>query len=228
MFNEDQLELTIEEIAKQHDISLPSTYRYVSLLRELHLIQTGKRGGIMLTPRVMELSAAAEQSLDLEGIANPILDRLMMATGETAFMMKRYRNEAIFVVSAQPDRALTLSFRSGKSMPLTHGAVAKVLLAFAPGGFRQNYMSQKIHSPKEREGLTKELDLICAQGFAETEGEVDEGIWGCAVPVRMGGVVVCAVSVAGPGGRFDTAKRQEVRSLLLQASKELAERAELE
>lgn len=226
MFNEDQLEFTIEDIAKYHGISLPSTYRYVSLLREMHLIQTSKHGGIMLTPRVLELSAAAEQSLDLEGIANPVLNRLMLATGETAFMMKRYRYEAVFVVSAQPDRALTLSFRSGKSMPLTHGAVAKVLLAFAPSGFRQNYMSQKINSPKERENLTKELALISSDGFAESEGEVDEGIWGCAVPVRIEGVVVCAISIAGPAVRFDAAKRGEVRQLLLEGSIEIARGAE--
>lgn len=225
MFNEDKPELSVEDIAQQHSISLPSAYRYISLLREMHLVNTGPHGGIILTPRVMELAAAAEKSLDLESMVRPVLERLMSATGETCFLLRRHRKEAMFVMAAEPDRALALSFRSGNAMPLTRGAVAKVLLAFAPSGFRQNYLSQSITSPKERTELAKELDTICENDMAESEGEVDDGIWGCAVPVRIGGMVIASLSIAGPGFRLSEEMRDEIRKLLREATVELTERS---
>lgn len=106
-------------------------------------------------------------------------------------------------------------------MPLTHGAIAKVLLAFAPASFRTNYITQTITSPQQRIHLSAELDEICTMGYAQSEGEVDEGIWGGAVPVRIGGIVNYSISIAGPSLRFDQKKRSEVRFLLTEASKQL-------
>lgn len=223
MFAEDRLNLTVDEVAKLYDISLPSAYRYMSLLRELHLVREGRHGAFVLTPRVLELAAAAERSIDLERAAQPVLDRLMTETGETAFILKRVRNEAVFVLSAQPDRALSISYRAGNTMPPLHtGAVAKVLLAYAPAQFRQNYLAKTIANAKEREYLAQKLDAIRASGFAESEAEVDEGIWGGAVPIRVGDAVVASLSVAGPAFRLDRKKRQAIRKLLTAAADEIA------
>lgn len=222
MFNEDKLELTVEDISREHDISLPSAYRYISLLREQHLVQSGSGGGITLAPRVIELAAAAEQSLNLDGMAKPILDELMQETDETAFIMKRYRSEAVFVIASQPDRALTLSFRSGKSMPLTRGAVAKVLLAFSPNGFRERYLQQLPMYKAQTAVLAAELEQIVAQGYAVSEAEVDEGIWGCAVPLRIGDAVVASLSIAGPAFRINDEKRLMIRDRLIRGAAKIS------
>lgn len=221
MFGEEKLEITVDDVVNTYQISLPSAYRYLALLRELHLVQDGRQGGVILTPRLMELASAAERSLDLERVCQPVLDHLMNETQETAFVLKRVRDQALFVASAEPDRALTISFRAGKTMPLHRAAVAKVLLAFAPASFRDTYLTKTIPDAKERAQMVRQLDEIMESGRAESLGEVDDGIWGCAVPVRVGDIVVASISIAGPAFRIDERKRARVRKLLVEASREI-------
>lgn len=221
MFSEDRLEVTIDDVAKLHDMSLPSAYRYMALLRELQLVQEARGGAFVLTPKIQELAAASERSIDLERVARPVLERLMLATNETAFILRRVRERAVFLFSAQPERALTLSFRGGNTTPLHRGAVAKVLLAYAPGGFRQRYLTKNVSPDAESTRLQRELVEIQKNGFAESESEVDEGIWGGAVPIHVAGMAVASLSIAGPAFRIDADKRALIRRLLGEAAKEI-------
>lgn len=208
-FSESKPEITIEELAQQHDISVPSAYRYMSLLREMYFIEERSRGVYMLSPQVLKLARAAEAALDITGQAQPILDRLAAETGETALLLRRIRDAAVCVAIAETDHTISISFTLGQVMPLRAGAGAKVLLAGSPRNKREAYLDQLMPPLKRdrRSEFLKELDRIAEDGFAVSAGEVDEGVWACAAPVMLEGSLFAALSVVTPSYRVDEDQR---------------------
>lgn len=222
MFSEDRPALTVDEVVKATGMSRTSAYRYLALLRELRLVHLQARGTFVLTPQVCRLAAAAEEWLDLENAARPTLRRLSDMTSETAFLMRRSHHEAIFVASAQPERALALSFRIGSASVLHRGAVAKVLLAFSSSRFQSTYIARHIQEPAQREQLAAEMKRIRQAGHAESTAEVDEGIWGGAVPVLLNRDLVASLSIAGPESRIRSSCRPKIIGYLEAGAEEIA------
>lgn len=222
-FSENAPELTVDNILEAHDISLPSAYRYISLLREMNLIEERTKGSYVLSPQVIKLSRAAEQSFDYRGQVQPVLDRLRDSTGEAALFLRRLNDNAVCVAIAEADHAIRLSFQPGSLMPLHGGASAKILLAAYSKPKRAAYLDrlQPPLSDADRARIEGELNEIRTTGTARSAGEVDEGVWAAAAAVRVHGKLVGAVTVAAPGYRVDEAKRDEIEAAVNTAAHEL-------
>ncbi|MDI2098608.1 IclR family transcriptional regulator [Ruicaihuangia caeni] len=222
-FGESKPEVTIEEVAAQHNISIPSAYRYIALLRELYLVEERNRGTYVLSPQVLRLTAAAEASIDVAAAAQPVVDRLVAQTGETALAMRRIGDSAVCVVSSQPDLTLGISFRPGHLMPLHRGAGPKVLLASMPRSRRESYLSRVMHesSPARIDGFRDELRAIAKAGLAISDSEVDDGIWAVAAAVNVENTVVATISIAGPSFRIGEARREELVATVQAAAREV-------
>lgn len=223
-FSETKPETTIEEIAKIHGISIPSAYRYLSLLREMYLVEERNRGSYSLSPQVLRLAAASEVSLDLASVSRPVLERIMHETHETALVVKRIRDAAVCVAVAQPDKSLAISFRPGHIMPLHRGAAAKTLLANLPARKQQQYFAalEPQLLPEELFRLESQLGVIGQTNFAESESEVDSGVWAVAAPVIVSSRVVGAVSIVAPAFRIPEETRARFRTIVKDASTEIA------
>lgn len=222
MFSESTPEVNVEDVMNIHNISQASAYRYLSLLREIGLLKLRGPGAYVLTARVQQLAAAFEQAVDLETLALPTMRRLTEATQETAFIMKRVRDEAIFVAQTEPDRAMALSFRPGATSPLHRGAVAKVLLAFSSEAHQQAYVTGRIYDSVDQQRILDEMVQIRDRGYAESESEVDEGIWGGAVPVISDGELVASLSIAGPAFRLSMETRTDIVERLRNGADEIS------
>jgi DNA-binding IclR family transcriptional regulator len=226
MFSETTPEVTLEEVMTVNEISQASAYRYLSLLGELGLLKLQGPGTYVLSARVQRLAAASEQAIDLETLARPTLRSITEATRETTFIMKRGRDEAIFVAQTQPDRAMKLSFQPGSTSPLHRGAVAKILLAYSPERYQQAYLAGRITDATERQRLMGEMDRIRERGYAESLAEVDEGIWGGAVPVLSEGELIASLSVAGPAFRISDDAKADILERLKHGAQEIARQYE--
>jgi DNA-binding IclR family transcriptional regulator len=219
-FSEEQPELTVDRLAAEHGISTPSAYRYISLLRELYLVEERTKGTFVLAPTILRLFAAAESSLDITAAAKPVLERLRDETGEAALVMRRVHDAAVCVAIENPNRALTLSFVPGQRMPMFGGAGAKVLLAGMPAQERTSLIASL---PAQRQGeLADAVELIHEAGFAESEGEVDEGVWAIAAPILVGGKTVASLSVATAAFRTAPESRGRIRDLVQEAAVEIS------
>lgn len=223
-FSETKPETTIEEIAKTHGISVPSAYRYLSLLREMYLVEERHRGSYSLSPQVLRLAAVSEVALDLASVSRPVLERLMQETHETALVVKRIRDAAVCVAVAQPDKSLAISFRPGHIMPLHRGAAAKTLLANLPARKQQQYLAalEPQLPPEELFLLESQLEVIGQTNFAESESEVDSGVWAVAAPVIVSSRVLGSVSIVAPAFRIPEETRERFRTIVKDASKEIA------
>lgn len=202
-FSQTKPELTVDEILELHGISLPSAYRYLSLLREMYLIEERTKGSYVLSPEILQLAQAAERTLDYRVEAQPVLDRLASSTGETALYLRQLNDAAVCLAISESDHAITISFQPGHVMPLHAGAGAKVLLSGFTAARRAKYLNRLVPQldPVVRDHLNEELDALRESRFAISQGEVDEGVWACAAPVHARGQLIGAVSVVAPAFR---------------------------
>jgi DNA-binding IclR family transcriptional regulator len=211
-FSESRSELTIDNVLESFDISVPSAYRYLSLLREMNLIEERSKGTFVLSPRVLQLARSAEASLDYRTVAQPILDRMREETGETALYLRRVNDAAVCLAIAESDHQISISFQPGNLMPLHLGAAPKVLLSEYSDAKREQYFDwlRPPMSKAARSRLEADLDGIRASGYAESAAEVDAGVWAAAAAVRSYRALVGAVTVVAPAYRLTEAQRRHV------------------
>lgn len=224
-YSESNPVITVEGISTEFGISVPSAYRYISLLRELYLIEESGRGTYSLTPQVFRLASVAESSLDIGTIGMPVINRMVADTHETVLILRRIRDSAVCVASSRPDKQATISFRPGHLMPLHRGAGSKVLLAAAPINKQRKYLQQlteRLGEDRVNE-LREELKLITKQRYAVSAAEVDEGIYAVSAPIIVEGRTVAAFSIAGLEFRLSDSDRARLIDKVREGAAEVSE-----
>lgn len=211
-FTEERPRATAADLA--HAIGAPKStaYRYLSLLRELGLVDDDGRGVYHVTARAGDMARAADAAGGLIVQARPYLRKTMEETGETTVLVRLLGDVAIPVDQVETRQAIRLSYAPGRTMPLTAGAPAKLLLASLPATTRTAYLDRMAGADPAfaavRSAWESELTQARKQGWADSWGEVDPGLWGCSAPIVERGRVVAALSIAGPLARLDTEGRR--------------------
>jgi DNA-binding IclR family transcriptional regulator len=222
-FNENTPELTVENLLEDHDISVPSAYRYISLLREMDLIEEREKGRFVLSPQVLRLARAAEASFDYRDQAQPILNRMADATGETALYLRRVNDSAVCLAIAESDHPISISFQPGNLMPLHRGAAAKLLLSELSPPKLARYFQRvgPTLSKAARTKLETDLDAIRKTGYAESAGEVDQGVWASAAGIHVKGTLVGALTVVAPAYRLSEEHKETIADAVRSGAKDL-------
>lgn len=213
-FSDGRPELTIDDMLETHEISVPSAYRYLALLREMNLIEERGKGVFVLTPQILRLARAAEISLDHRTEVQPILDRLSTETGETALYLRQVNDAAVCLAIAESDHPISISFQPGHLMPLHGGAAAKILFAEFSDAKRNQYF-ERLTPPlgrAQRAALVESLEEIKRTGYAESVAEVDAGVWAVAAAVRLHGALIGAITVVAPEYRLDDEQKERIRT----------------
>lgn len=211
-FSETTPELTVDNVLEKHDISVPSAYRYISLLRELDLIEEREKGRFVLSPQILRLSRAAESMIDFRAQVQPILDQMAAETGETALYLRRVNDSAVCLAIAESDHPISISFQPGALMPLYGGAAAKLLLSELPPAKLTQYFNRlgSTLSKPEKKRLEADLETLRDTGYAESAGEVDRGVWASAASVHTSGISVGALTVVAPDYRLTDEHKQHI------------------
>jgi DNA-binding IclR family transcriptional regulator len=229
-FTDASPEITVEQIATRFEISIPSAYRYVALLRELYLIEESRRHVYTLTSQMFRLAAVAESSLDIASIGKPVLERLVEETHETALLLRRVKDSVLCVASVIPDKPAMISFKPGHLMQLHKGAGPKVLLAAALPEIREKYFTKLAPSisAEQLDDLRAMVALASKLKYAISTSEVDEGIYAVAAPVIVEGRTVAALSIAGLEFRLGDEKKRILLESVKQGAADIAELVALE
>ena len=224
-FTETTPEISVESISTRFEISIPSAYRYISLLRELYLIEESGRGTYSLTPQMFRLASVAESSLDIGRVGMPVVNRLVDETAETVLILRRIGDSAVCVASSQPNKQATISFTPGNLMPLHRGAGSKVLLAATPIDKQRRYLAglEGRLGPDWVEAFAGELARVRKQRYSISSAEVDEGIYAVAAPIIAEGRTVAALSIAGLEFRLSDEGRAELLEKVRAGANEISE-----
>jgi len=227
-FTPENPTITVEDVLASTGISTPSAYRYLSLLRELGIIEERARGRFALTPKILALAEAVDRTYDLDSIARPVMNNLVNAVHESVILFRRESDRAKCISIMQPDASLILSFKAGQRFPLHRAAGPKLLLAFASESFRESYLAKFVADPERASGLRTELRTVRENDVSFSSAEIDQGIWGIASPIRVDDHVVAALAVAGPIFRIPEDKQRQIEDALAAASASIGDRLSTE
>lgn len=191
-FGEARQQISITEVADLLGIHRTTASRLVGTLIRVGLLERGADdGSIGLGPELRRLGRLAAGEASLAEISRASLDELARQTGETATLSIREGGYAVNIAQSGGTHRIGVQSWVGARTPLTHTADGKVLLAFGDD---------------EPEDLTdrqsKALRLIREQEWAASQGELEENLYGVAVPVwDASGRCLAALCVSGPSYR---------------------------
>jgi DNA-binding IclR family transcriptional regulator len=202
---------TLADLVRATDVPRPTVYRLAVALEQHGLLARDDDGRFALGGRLAGWAAAAGRGLAAR--AQPVLDRLVDATGESAQLYVREGRTRVCVAISERPSGLRDTVPLGAVMPLTKGSGGKVLLAWADDA-------------TEFKVDTKMLAGVRRRGWAESVGEREAGVASVSAPVRNGaGTVVAAVSVSGPADRLGARPGSRLARAVTRAAAELGSQA---
>jgi IclR family acetate operon transcriptional repressor len=218
---------TVLQISRVLNVPRTSVLRIVtSLVREGLLDADGT--AYTLGPALIYLGVRAMDGIDLTGLAQPLLKRLSMATGETAHLAMLADDASLLLEVCQSPLPIRAGAPAGTRADLhcsarerssCRGTTSISWTTFSRG------CSRRPHGPDDHFGRkdAQEIALILKRGYAVDEEEFFDGIRCIAVPVPDSrGRVTLALGVTGVTTRFTRARIPECAVQLKTAAAELS------
>lgn len=192
-------ELSLAELSRTTGFYKSTILRLAVSLERFGYLTRDEAGLFRLGSAAWRLGSAYRENFDLAEVLRPELQTLCDITNETASFYIREGDCRICLYRAEPERAIRHSITEGASMPLTHGASGKLLLAFSGGE-------------------TAQAAEIRSHGSCVSLGERDPEVAAVSVPLlAQSGRLVGALAVSGLITRITT-KRQKTLTEALKKS----------
>ncbi|MDQ0383029.1 IclR family transcriptional regulator [Amycolatopsis thermophila] len=226
-FTEQKPSASVRELAETLDIPAPSAHRYVAMLRDMGLIEEGKRGRYHLTMRVNALARAARQATPLVDLAEPHMRRLAEQIGEAVLLIRLIGGQPVCFHRVETPSRFRLSFEPGQPLPMLRGASVRLLLGSMSTAERERYLDSALESGAQppahgREEFLREVERDRERGWSISNEEIDQGVWAASAAVYEGGQVVAAMSAPCPAFRMDDERRELVIELVRKAAGDLS------
>lgn len=230
-FSADAPSMTLSEVAALTSLSAATARRCLLTLERLGYVrQTGRQ--FRLSARVLSLGGSYFASLNLAGIAQPILqdlaDRLQHACSVTVLE----DNEVVYIAHVM---SVGPSFRRhyvGARLPAHATSTGHVLLAHLPEPDRRAFLSlapfarYTTSTPTTKKALRQIFTTVEEQGYAAVRDTVEYGAAAVAVPIRgPGGSVIAALNSSASAVREHDHKTLLVRLDLLRDAAGVIEQA---
>lgn len=219
-FSEYRLDASVKELAEVVGVPVPTVYRYVGLLKDLHLLQEGRPGRYHPTAKVMPVARAAQLSNGIGRIAAPIIARTTAQLGESVMLMQTFGDSAVCIEGTESTNRMRFTVERGHSIRLGFGATGKMALAALPEPERELRLDELDADARVR----AEVANAAAVQFATSEGEVDVGTWACSVPVVVDEHRPVVLTLAGPAPRLPASKREATIETLRKSAQLIRER----
>ncbi len=232
---------TLSEVSDALDLPKSIAHRLLQLLVEVGYVdQHESSGRYLLTLKLTMLGLRHYVHTGLDGLAQPILDRLAAETGELARLAVVEGEKLVWVAKAQGARSGLRydpgqDHDTGREVVLHATATGKAWLATLPepealrivGATPMN--PPPCHGPHTAQSLDEFQQMLAiarevGHGEAVEEGEAGTAAVAVAVINTSGVGDHCAVgtlSLAGPLIRFGPERRMDLVKVLHQAAKEL-------
>lgn len=189
LFTAEHMVWTAEGMAEALGYTRPTTYRYIRELVAAGFIVRFEDGSYSLGPRSVELDYLIRQADPFLVAGVPVVRDLSQQTGADMNLYELYGDRIVTVHRQAVASAMPLSFGRGRPLPLLRGAGSKVIVAHLPRSrLKRIYEAHAIDArdylgASDFNAFKTSLNNIRKAGYAISEGELDRGLWGIAVPV---------------------------------------------
>jgi len=207
-FNPSRSALTLSELAELTKLPISSCHRITATLVEGGFLSRGSDRKFRVGTKLWTIAQHAPLSDRLRESALPTLARLYEETGENITLAVLDRGQALYVDRLVGERSVPTISRAGGHLPLHTTGVGKVLLAYQPTKYIDDYLARPLakpttHSISRPEALRADLAEVRARGYSITRQEMTAGSGSIAVPILRGGECVAAVGVIVHLARLD-------------------------
>ena len=138
----------------------------------------------------------------------PHIQELAQRFGEMVVLQQRVGFDILPLERIQPLQRVNLQSTRSHLLPWPATGSAKMLLAFAPEAEQEDIM-RMLHpisytgkTLQSKAALKAALEQIRRAGYAVTDEERDDGVWGVAAPVFEAGQANFAIALAAPKFRM--------------------------
>jgi DNA-binding IclR family transcriptional regulator len=222
--------LTLGEIAQSVRLSKSTVRRLLLTLEDVGLVTRDVDSArYRLGIRCLELGAAAQASIDLRGIAVPIMRRLVQETGEAVYLLVPRGTEAVCLEIAEARPIVrVLSTDVGMAFPLHAGAAPRALLAAVPEAVIRDVCAGPLrrytpHTMTDPAAIERDIAATRAAGYTLSVDDMVVGIAGIgAVIWNRHAEPVGAISVTGMKERFLGGDGDRFIDSLVAAARELS------
>lgn len=208
-FSDEAPRLTLGDVAKRTGLTRASARRLLlTLVSQGFAERIEQDKYFVLTPKVLLLGNAYLSSNPMWRFAEPVLEQLVRAIGETCSLSVLDKHDAVYVLRIPVRRVQDRVSTVGSRLPAYCTSMGRMLLAALPGPTLDRYMEEVRLVPYnaatlvDKSRLRSELETIRKEGYAWVAGEVQEGVQGLAVPVfgaQGRPIAALAVSINQPG-----------------------------
>ncbi|WP_236904110.1 IclR family transcriptional regulator domain-containing protein [Comamonas serinivorans] len=179
-----------------------------------------------LTPRILDLGFAYLSTLPLWNLAEPVMEDLSEAMGESSSASVLDGADIVYVLRVSTRKIMRVSLGTGSRLPAYCTSMGRVLLAGLPPDAARELL-QATPRPQHTASTVTEVEAILArvdearrQGWCLVDQELEEGLISLAAPiVNRSGQTIAAINLSGQANRTraDAMRERMVQPLLAAA-----------
>ena len=214
-FSEHRHHLTISQVAQSTGLSRAAARRCLYTLHKLGYVAEDDRR-FSLKPLVLTLGQAFLSSTPLAVVAQPYLDQVSAALGESCSVAVLDGDDIVYICRSAETRIMSINLLVGTRLPAYCTSMGQVLLAqLGPaelGAYleRVRLVARTDRTVTSTAGLRKMLKAVRESGHALLDQELEVGLRSIAVPLRDArGSVVAAMNVSTHAARVSLETMRE-------------------
>lgn len=218
----------VTDLSKKSGITKARAFRLLSTLEHRGFVQRQAAATYFLSYNALLVGLAADEQVTLARQAQKHLQVLATRFNEIVQIRVRDGFESISVARWDSSHDVRVHGSVGMRRPLHGGASGKLLLAYAPSEFLDEFFSHELkqytsNTIVSRAQFMREAQSIRQKGYAVSEGEMADGVYSVAAPVRDGsGVVIAAMAISIPGTRMADDLLETLAPALCEAAAKLS------
>lgn len=218
------------ELARATGLPRSTASRTLRTLADFGLVEETASGGWVLGHELVRLGRSADPHRRLVDLAHPAVEKLRDTAGESASLaVPRGTAGMDIVLQLDPERHVGVADWVGTEVPLHASSAGKLVLAeLGAAELEARLGAAPLRSYTERtitdmHVLSAELTRIRRQGWAEIDGELEEGLAAISVPVRSSpsGWLAAIVGISGPTFRLTKSRRRELLATVTATAAEI-------
>jgi IclR family transcriptional regulator, acetate operon repressor len=196
--------MTFTGLSAATGLAKSTTSRLLLALERNGLVRRDDHGRFLPGEMFVSFAWRGGAEAGLVAVAQPFLERLGKATGETINL--GVASNGTVEQIAQVDSTYLIGGTNwvGMSVPLHCSALGKVLLAYGTAQLAGVLERRTDKTITSEAALRTDLATVRARGYAVTDEELEPGLIAVATPIRgYDGAVVAALSVSAPTNRMN-------------------------
>ena len=208
-FTPQNPQMTISQLSVRTGLSRAAVRRCLYTLSKLGFAGAEDGQRYSLRPKMLTLANTYTASSTLAIAAQPILERMSAALGESFSVATLDGEDIVYIARTTVTRVMAVDLHIGSRLPAFCTSMGRVLLAYLPQDQLEQYLRNLTLTPytprtvNSVDKLRLQLRNVRRNGYALCDQELEIGLRSIAVPVYApNGRVVATVNLSGSAQRM--------------------------